>query len=251
MGDRAEWRAHLAACAECDAHYRETVEMLSRLHRARKEGFAARSGSERAAPARDEQPELPQRGSLISFCVRPRPSGWRAPKRAQWLGWTIPLVALGIFAAVGMSGSDPRRTTAEALAGEVEAGGHLLARGDAPRELEKGAKVVAAADASVRIADAQTELTLRGAGALALEGLAPLRVRLYGGRLDARGPCTVSTALGVLAAPGGALTLELDERGLSARASAEGASFQDGHGRRALAPGEPLVFVTPLAPDAH
>ncbi len=258
LGERAEWRAHLAGCKECDTHYRETVEMLSRLHRARRDGIAERNAPaasapqpERPARVEESEPELPQRSSLIAFSLRPaRATGWRQPKRALWLGWSVPILALVIVAAIGFSGSDPRRTTAQALAGEVEAGGHLLAPGGEPRELEKGAKIVAAAQARVRVADAATELTLEGEGALALEALAPLRVRVFGGRVQAQGPCTLSTALGVVSSPAGALVLELGENGLSARATLAGASFQDGHGRRELEPGRELVVQAPLAPPA-
>jgi hypothetical protein len=233
---RAEWRAHLAACKECDEQYRETVEMLSRLHRARTDPVAG--VPERAAEA--ESAALPERRSLIAFSPPRTRVAWRPRKRLGWLKIAIPFLALLVFGAIGLPGSAAHPASALALYGAVEVDEHMIAPGDPARPLARGSKIVAAASARVRLQDAQTELVLEGEGALCCEGFGPLRVHLYGGRLQAQGACTVSSALGIVQSAGGALELRIEEDGLHVRAGASGASFQDGGGRRALAPLEEL-----------
>jgi len=243
---RAEWRAHIAACKECDANYRETVEMLSRLHRARRDsssGVPERRAEVESAP-------LSERRSLISFSPPQTTRAARPRKRAGWLKLALPFVALAVFGAIGLPRGEPREANVLALAGAVELDDQLLEPGAAPHALARGTKVVAGAAARVRLQDSDSELVLSGEGMLRCEGFHPLRVRLYAGKLEAQGACEVSTALGVVESSGGALELNLEERGLRLRAGARGASFQDVGGRRTLAPGEELAVGPPFAPAA-
>lgn len=248
---RPEWRAHLAACRECDAHYRETVEMIARLHRARRDGPTpepARSVAE-SRPVRETpvEEEPPPRRSLIAPAP-PARGVWRVRKRAGWLALAIPFVALIVFATIGFPGSDPRAASVVALQGEVALNDHYLAPGDAAVALPRGATVAAGAGSRVRLHDDSTELVLEGEGGLQCESFAPLRVRLFGGTLHAQGPCTISSAVGVLQNSAGALELRIEEDGLHVRAGPSGALFVDGKGRRDLAPGEELHVEARLAP---
>jgi len=243
---RAEWRAHIAACKDCDENYRETVEMLSRLHRARRDSSSG--GPERRAEP--ESAPLPERRSLISFSPPRAARSARPRKRAAWLKLALPFAALAVFGAIGLPGGEPRAANVLALGGAIEIDDMMLEQGAGPRALARGTKVVAGAAARVRLQDADSELVLSGEGMLRCEGFHPLRVRLYAGNLEAQGPCEVSTALGVVECSGGGLEVNLEERGLHVRAGARGASFQDVGGLRALAPGEELAVGPPFAPAA-
>jgi hypothetical protein len=242
---RAEWRAHLAACKECDEQYHDTVEMLSRLHRARRDGAAPADGPAESAQSASDAP--PDRRSLIAFTGPRVRVGWRPRKRGGWLGLALPCVALLVLGIIGLPGEEPRAATALALSGAVEVDGRLLGTGDPARALARGSMIVVGESARVRVQDARGEFVLAGEGALRCEGYAPLRARLYGGRLEALGECTVSTAAGVLQSGAGALEVRIDEQGLHVRAGSPGASFQDGNGRRALEPGVELQLATPAA----
>jgi hypothetical protein len=240
---RAEWRAHLAACKDCDAQYRETVELLSRLHRARRDAPEEEAGSARATEAGGEA--LPGRRSLIAFSPPRTPSPWRPRKRAGWLGMAIPFAALLVLGVFGLPGKEPRAANVLALQGAVGIDDQLLGPGDPARPLARGSMIVAGAAARARLQDSASELVLEGEGALRCEGFAPLRVFLHGGRIEAQGACTISTALGVVQSPAGALRLSLEQDGLHLRAGAAGACFLDVSGRRAFAPGEEWTLATP------
>ncbi len=233
---RADWRAHMAACQPCDEHYRETVEMLSRLHRARRDGSVA-DPEPAGQPASDA---LPERRSLIAFSPRAAPAAWRSRKRAAWLKLAIPGAALLVFGAIGLPGGAARPASALALQGSVEVDDQLIAAGDKELPLARHARIVAGAGARVRLAEGPSELVLKGAGMLRCESFEPLRVHLFAGRLECHGPCTVSSALGVLQSPAGALELHIDDDGLHV----------DGSGRRTLVPGQELLVAPPRAPDA-
>jgi len=245
---RAEWRAHLAACQECDEQYRETVEMLSRLHRARREAHES-EGDTAQAP---ELPETAQAGrrSLIAFSPAPLRLFRRPRKRAGWLALAIPFAALLVFGALGLPGEEPRAANARALQGAIEVDEQLLGAGDPARGIAPGSLVVAAAASRVRLQDERSELVLEGEGMLRCQGFGPLRVHLYGGHLAAQGECRVSTAVGVVHSAAGALELWIEASGLRIRAGPEGASFQDGSGLRPLAPGAELTVPTPAVPAA-
>jgi len=245
---RAEWRAHLAACKECDEQYRDTVEMLSRLHRARKDPAAPAPPRARESAPESEAAAPAARRSLIAFSPPPARFSWSPRKRGAWLGLAIPFVLLLVFGALGLPGSDPRAANAFVLQGAVELDGQLLAPGEAARPIQRGARIVAAADARVRLQDAQSELVFEGAGMLRCEGLGPLRVFLYGGRLQARGACTVSSAVGIVSSTQGALQVSIEEDGLHLRAGESGAVFVDASGRRALAPGEERRIAAAFEP---
>jgi hypothetical protein len=245
---RAEWRAHLAACKDCDAQYRETVELLSRLHRARRAAPEPDAGGARESEAGGEA--LPGR-SLIAFSPPRARSSWRPRKRAGWLGLAIPFAALLLLGVLGLPGKDPRAANVLALQGAVGIDDQLLGPGDPARPLARGSMIVAGATARARLQDAASELVLEGEGALRCEGFGPLRVFLHGGRIQAQGACTISTALGVVQSPAGELWLSLEERGLHLRAGAAGASFQDVSGRRAFAPGEEWTLPTPVPAEAR
>jgi len=243
---RTEWRAHIAACGACDENYRETVAMLARLHRARKD--AADGVQERPSEVQDAG--LPERRSLIAFSPPRAPRPTRPRKRAGWLKLALPFVALAIFGALGLPGGGPRQANVLALQGAVEIDGQTLAAGDPTRPLARGTKIIAGAAARVRLQGAQSELVLEGEGMLRCEGFRPLRVRLYAGKLQAQGECEVSTALGVVESSGGTLEMFLEEQGLHLRAGASGASFLDVGGRRALGPGEELSVAPRSVPQA-
>ena len=248
---RAEWRAHLAACRECDAHYRETVEMIARLHRARRDGPGSERAPEpapRAAATSSEEERAPRR-SLIAYSP-PARSLWRVRKRSGWLALAIPFVALLVFAAVGLPGGEPRVASVLALQGEVGLNQHYLAPGDAAETLPRGGRVSVGHAARARLQDEHCELVLEGEGEVQCERLSPLRVRLFGGTLHVRGPCTISSALGVVQNGAEALELRLSEDGLQIQAAGAGACFLDVNGRRALAAGEVLHVEAHLAPAA-
>ncbi|MBK7645549.1 MAG: hypothetical protein IPJ19_21370 [Planctomycetes bacterium] len=236
---RAEWRAHLAACRECDEHYRDTVEMLSRLHRARKGGPEIPSApGAPARPAQAQTEEPPARRSLIAFSPPPTRVRWKPRKRGGWLALALPFVALAVFGAIGLPGNEVREANALALYGAVEVDQHMIAPGDAARALVRGSQIVVAEKARVRVQDEHSELVLEGEGALQCESFRPLRVRLFGGHLEGHGACTVSTAVGLVECPSGVLEMGIDAEGLYVRPLASGASFRDAAGLRALAPGE-------------
>jgi hypothetical protein len=241
---RAEWRTHIAACRECDAHYRETVEMIARLHRARRDGPEPerRESALREVDEADESEARAPRRSLIAYSP-PARTRWRLRKRSGWLALAIPFVGLLVFATVGMPGLEPRAASVLALRGAATLNERDLAPGDTPVALPAGARIAAAADARVRLQDAASELVLEGEGGLQCEGFAPLRVRLFGGTLRARGPCTISTAVGVVKNPSGALELRIAEDGLHVRAGSAGASFVDGAGARVLTAGEEFAVA--------
>ncbi len=132
----------------------------------------------------------------------------------------------------------------------MEVDDQLIAAGDKELPLARHARIVAGAGARVRLAEGPSELVLKGAGMLRCESFEPLRVHLFAGRLECHGPCTVSSALGVLQSAAGALELHIDDDGLHVLAGAPGASFLDGSGRRTLVPGQELLVAPPRAPDA-
>ncbi len=244
---RADWRAHMTACKECDEHYRETVEMLSRLHRARRDGAPAEP--EPVAESASALP--PERRSLIAFAPPVARGAWRPRKRAAWLKLAIPFAALLVFGAIGLPGSEARPASALALQGAIEVDRHLIAVGDAELPFARGSRITAGAGARVRLSEGQTELVFEGEGMLHCESFGPLRVHLFGGRLHCRGACTVSSALGVVQASTGTLEIFIDEQGLHMLAGAPGSSFLDGSGRRALVPGQELLVAPPQSPDAQ
>jgi hypothetical protein len=247
---RAEWRAHLVACKECDEQYRDTVEMLSRLHRARKEPLGPAPERERARELAQasETAAPPARRSLIAFSPPRTRFSWRPRKRSAWLGLALPFVLLLVFGALGLPGSEARAANALVLQGAVELDGRILAPGEAARPIQRGARIVAAADARVRLQDAHSELVFEGEGMLRCEGLGPLRVFLYGGRLQARGACTVSSAVGIVSSTQGSLQVSIEADGLHLRAGESGATFVDASGRRALAPGAELRIAAVFEP---
>ena len=234
---RADWRAHMAACAPCDEHYRETVEMLSRLYR-------ARTGTER--PAEPAAEEGTGRRSLIAFSPPGARVAARPRKRAAWFKLAIPFAALLVFGAVGLPGEHATPASLRVLQGAVEVGDRILAVDADELPLARGARIVAGASARARLREGESELEFQGEGMLRCEAFGPLRVHLFAGALRCRGACSVSTALGVVQSTGGALEMRIVEDGLHVRAAAPGASFLDGSGRRELAVGEELH----VAPDA-
>ena len=234
---RADWRAHMAACAACDEHYRETVEMLSRLYR-------ARSGTERGTePVAEAQTG---RRSLIAFSPPGARVGVRPRTRAAWLKLAIPFVALLVFGAVGLPGSETQPASLRVLQGAVEVGDRIHAVDADELPLARGAQIVAGAAARARLREGASEIEFTGEGMLRCEAFGPLRVHLFAGGLVCRGACSVSTALGVVQSTGGELELRLAEDGLHMLARAPGACFLDGSGRRELAVGAELH----VAPDA-
>jgi len=236
LGRRADWRAHMAACQPCDQHYRETVEMLSRLYR-------ARAGTQRVEEPAAEA--ATGRRSLIAFSPPAARAGMRPRKRAAWLKLAIPFAALLVFGAIGLPGEPKSPASLLVLQGAVEVDDRILAVGSDEIPLARGARIVAAAAARLRLCEGPSEMEFTGEGMLRCEGFGPLRVHLFAGGLACRGACSVSTALGVVQSTGGALELRLVEDGLHVRAGAGGACFLDGSGRRELAVGEELH----VAPD--
>lgn len=213
-------RRHLAECAECTEAHREALLVAAHIGRERR---LAREAAERAARTRERL--------RLARGARLRPTSGLMLRTLL-----VPAVLILLFSRQVPSEVSAR---ASALTGTYSLGERRLDSRTAPQSLRRGDWIVTDGISSVELSRGQLGHVFVTPGSrVCVEDPKLSRVLFGAGSVEFAGPCTITTAQGVVELREGAAWLHSSEGGVRVELGLGRATLIDAHGARELAPGE-------------
>ena len=234
--ERAEFRAHLAECASCEATYRESVCVATQLAARRRE---TRDKRERARAAARRRTMLVE-GSLSRHGRLPR-TRRNAHLRLILMPAFAVFLMMVIFPRAQAWG--PQRVHLTEAEGLVRVSGLLVDEPVESRELSRGDWCAVGPEGRARLELGDTHIELAAGTLLLIEDSAQLRLRIDAGRIDIQGTCVVTAEEGVVEASGGSGHVAMRPEGLEVHTREGAWTAFTSRAEHALAAGETVLLT--------